>query len=304
MRSKKAGLAGAALVNEMKMKLLASLPSFQREVLAIRSEFGIPEGGWGKNDEAYGAWYHQKFLVQSDQVQNSKEYTEKERVLKAENWAGKISHAEYKKRKWELLDMVPVTAMAHRLERFRGKYHLPENFITTPRGGVRWYIERGEVVSPGNNWMITPDPETRKGTAKWISIKTFSPLTKQEIADAVAMLESIQSHYFPPSVNIPLRSRQVFERDLRMVSELRSRTGHPVLREQLAGYLKDLQKSYGDSAITPEMRKIYKHQVVVDYDQPTSKRVGKKEGAKPATTRKAIQRLDRLAKKLFDTGFA
>lgn len=302
MANKKAKPSRASMKNEMKMKLLVVLPSFQNDVSEIRKEFGIPEGGFGKNDKAYSGWYHKKFYEEPDKIQDSKPYKDEELGLKTARWERKINPNEYKNRKWKLLDRVPISALNHRLDSLRKKYRLPFNFISAARGGIRWYIERGEVLTPGNNWMIILDQDTRKETARWLSIQTFAPLSKEEGRDSLRMLKGVQAHYFPASINIPLRERKKFERDLLLVNELSvKRTGHPVRKKHLTNYLAILEKSGG---MTPSAARLHKRDIQIGYDQPTSKEIGKTVGANNLAVRKALQRLNRLSNKLFGVGFS
>ena len=138
MADKTPRVSAATLKNEMKMKLLVALPLFQKDVIQIRREFSIPEGGFGKDNTAYRAWHRKKFYEESDEIQNGESYRKEEASLKTDQWEGRLKPKEYEERKWKLLDRVPINALHHRLENLRKKYHLPYNFISVPMGGIRW----------------------------------------------------------------------------------------------------------------------------------------------------------------------
>ena len=268
------------------------LPVFQNDIKKIRQEFNIPQGSF-KNDISYKIWYENEFIKKTDKIINSKNFLKAEKKLKI---LKKENYPEYLKQKWKLNDKLPLCRMNHRIKMLGKKYKLPAHFYEESYFyGLSPYITRNTIKPPANNWSIQPDPEGRKGTMKWLAIKTYSPLTKKELKDAIKMLISLQQHYFPKELIVNNRIKKQFERDLLIFNELIiKRSKKPIKRKIYSGYL-----SYLDPKERNQWEKFHPNDITTGFDVQTSRMVAKKFQMTPEAVRKSIQRTNTLINTFF-----
>lgn len=170
------------------------------------------------------------------------------------------------------------------------KYKLPAHFYDGPLFGLYPYIVLNRVAPPSYNWVVEPTPVGKRGTAKWISIRTYAPLSGKELKQAKAALGFIQKTYFPKELNIDARIKQRFDRDLQIYKELKlNRKKKPVKRKEYFGYL---------ALLPPEKRKewekMHPDEVRIHFDELTAREVGRKYRMTPDAVRKSIERIDKL----------
>lgn len=247
------------LKNEVRLKLLFALPEFQKDLLRIRKELGIPSDGLLSDDD-YDAWDH--------------------RVMKTKESVGHLYSG---------------------LRMLGDKYKLPRHFYSDPYLGLLPWITRNNFRAPLNNWVIEMDPES-KGSVGWLSIKTFAPLSKREIAHASKDLARLQKSFFPKQTIITGRAKKQFERDLAIYTDLSSRPTKPVRKEKYDGYLFTIRRSATPSKWR-ELKRIHKHDISVGYDEKTSRQKGREISVKAAAVRKAQERIRNLIRQFFGDSF-
>ncbi len=265
MGKKKIKQLGSALWrNRIRMELLIRLPSFQDVVASIRRRFGIPEDGFKQLND-FEQW--QKRILQKedgdDRPQTLFNFTK------------------------------AIEGIGHR-------FQLPFNFVKDKPEGVRYYVLMSKVIAPAMNWEIehgqNGGSRDRKQTTRWFSIRTYARLDKREIAHAFKDVVSLQNYYFPPTINVPLRIRRQFGRDIQVYERLIKRAKKPVKKRT---YKKD---SYL-RRLSPQDAKKYEHlhpdAIVVEYDETISREVAKELKIKPAVVRQAITRIKKLQRQLF-----
>ena len=264
--------------NEARMKLLAALPPFQKDVATIREECGISESD-----------FKRKEINLEDPLQ--------ERKLTATELSRKKKDALGKK---VLLEKGVI--------KLKNKYKIPENF-----DGLKTYILRDKIVVPPQNWKIEIEinqdafgsiyvpGELNRYPSHWISVKTFAPLGKAEmkaIADNLSRMEL----RLPQEILIPFGVRNQFDRDLQIFKKLSTRTSHPKKVKEyksekyLAAVMKDKFTSDKEKR---RLERKYKHQIKVGYDVVIARDIAKEFKVKPDAIRKAKERVEKLAKAWF-----
>lgn len=174
---------------------------------------------------------------------------------------------------FEKRDRQGVRSIYAALEIVGKKYRLPRNFYHDMSEGLWPYILRNEVLPPANNWVIAL--EERDGP-EHISIKTFAPLSKREIAMAKKDLSRMQKHFFRKEIMVPTRIKANFERDLEIYSAFRERVKKPVRKKMpdIEGYM-------------------------LDFDEKTSQQIGETFGITAAAARQAARRISKLIRDFF-----
>jgi len=282
--------------NEVRFKLLVTLLNFQNDIKAIRDEFNIPPDGFS-DDKTSGEWYENEIIEKTDKIISSQKFRKAKEEL-----ATLRDHAEYLKREWELNDKIPLFKMRHRKEMLGKKYRLPANFYEDEYIGLSAYIIRNDVIPPINNWLIQHDsyPHDEKGTAKWLAIKTYAPLSQKEVKDAMDWLTSLQKHYFPKEIIIDSRIKKQFDRDLSIFKELAlERDKKPTKRKIYSGYLSFLK----DSGERKKWEKLHPNCIDIGFDATTSREVARRFDITSDAVRQAIKRMSTLIKNLFGDEF-
>ena len=274
-------------INEMRINLLVRVPQFQKEIVMLRQEFGIPKNGF-KDKQEVGNWMKnaQIFEISLDGINIDMT------ILSGQT-------QDYSKN--------PYFKYKFRIKKLVHKFQLPENFEKS----IQDYVLLNTITFPKSNWIIsetpTGRPNSRKISKDYIHLAVYNRLTKRETKEMIDTLKQHIRNFLPPEVNVPFRVRKQFERDLRILDETLKRTGHPVKKKIYVkeGYLDLLQKRGG---ITPQnkyqLEKTHRDNLKIGYSQPISKDIAKKEKMKKDAARKAAERMDKLARKLFSVGFS
>lgn len=273
------------LKNEIRFKLLVNLTSFQEDIKKIRKELKIPLGGFN-DEEGFQSWDERVLTAESDRVILSKSF--REQSIKVGALEAK-DYGEFLKQKWLLHDKIPINRLNNRLEQLCSTYKLPANFgeRNFRLSRLFGYITMNEIVPPSNNWVIQPDPDGRRGTTKWLSIKTYAPLSNKEFTEAKEMLISLQNHYFPKTITLTQRAKDNFDRDLEIYKTLvLERSKKPVRKKSYSGYL---------ALLSPTERKKWEHLhpkgVRVEFDEETTREVARKMGISHDTAKGALKRM-------------
>jgi len=269
--------------NEIRMKLLVTLDSFQEDIRVVRKEMKIPMEGFS-NSSDFRNWYEKKFIEESDKIIYSNSFTEKtKKVNNIKNYP------DYLKENWKLKDEIPINRIKNRQEMLCEKYYLPSNFGVDGSGPygspLFMYITQNSIKPPSNNWVIQQDAEGRKGTTRWLSMVTFAPLSKKELKEAEKVLASLQKHYFPKGITHSTRSKKQFERDLEIYNELSKRKKKPVKRKQPTGFLVNAKKQVSKKDYEKYYEKKYREKIIFDFDEVIAKDIAKKFKMTPAAVR-------------------
>lgn len=261
--------AGSLWRNKVRMELLVRLPSFQNAVASIRKQFEIPEGGFKSSDD-FVRW--QKQALQKRDAND---------------------------RPQTLFDFTKA------IENISRQFQLPYNFVDGIRTGVGHYIVSNKIIIPPMNFVVEQDPMGRKGTTRWFSIKTFARLDNTEIRQALADIVSLQDHYFPPTINISIRMRKNFDRDIRVLEYLLlHRSKKPIKRKvyEKGTYIEYLSRS--SPAMAKKLERKNKQSVKAKYDEITAREIGKELGIKKEAVKQALARMRKLLREMFGDNLA
>lgn len=296
--------------NDVRIKYLVALPTFQKDIVKIRADFGIKEGGFSNEIEA-NEWEH-NFYEQSQKISKSDKFVKdiaavghpKQGFLVDDDMDKFYDfEADFNKKLDGIYSRLPHYQFKKRIKNLLLKCRLPVNFYRY----LTDYIVTGRIAAPDKNWDIQFNQKGHKGYSTHISLDVFARLDEKELSKAIVALKTSIFNFLPPQANIPIRVRKHLERDLKIVEGLKiKRREHPVRKKlyEAGGYLSHLEKSGG---ITPKnryvMEKMHKNSVTIGYNQPTSKTIGKEAGLKKDATRKVLERADKFAKRLFGVGF-
>lgn len=260
--------------NKQRLDLLVLLPEFQSDVQQIRGELGIPRTGLLTTD-TYTAWAR-KQTADSD----------KNMSIQGSRSRGAS----------------PRNLMAQSLETLGAKYNLPKTFYAqNPFHGLYWYITCNEIRPPSNHFSIVPDLQGG------VSIATHGTLSKGDLRLANEMLKDMQRSVLKKQVLVPTRAKENFERDLAIFSAFRARMGKPVRKKiyEKGSYLAIASKSKDKKSEKKmrELERLHKSSIHIEYDEKTSKEIGKQFRMTGAAARKAAERVERRIATQFGTQF-
>ena len=299
--------------NEARLKLLVLIPSFQEDIASLRRDFEIPETGFSTREET-DKWYAE-LSEKSDVLASSKKFRGAIlQVIKKINENDSIvKHLELEREKEKLDATLPLNAFYARVSAVGKKYHLPGNFYFDPKRdamatsyGLIPYILREALAVPSNNWAVQYDVtgEGLRGTSRWISIQAFAPLGKEEMKEATAFFKHAQKRYLAPGVTVPMRTRERFERDLKIFERLslqrKVKVPHKKNVYEEHNYLSLLAKSgQASKKQIKEAERMHKKSITVTFDDTISRTVAKEFHTTQEAVRKAKERTEKLAKQLF-----
>ena len=257
-----------------RLDLLVLLPEFQSDVQQIRAELGIPQTGLLTTD-IYTAWAR-KHTSDSD---------------KNISTLGSDSRGAS-----------PRNRMSESLKMLGVKYNLSRTFYAqNPFHGLYWYITCNEIRPPSNHFAIVPDAQGG------VSITTHGTLSKSDLRLANEMLKDMQHTVLKKQVLVPTRAKENFERDLAIFSAFRARMGKPVRKKiyERGSYLAIAAKSRDKKSEKKmrELERLHKSSIHVEYDEKTSKEIGKQFRITGAAARKAAERIERRIAAQFGVRF-
>jgi hypothetical protein len=269
--------------NLMVLQLLILVPEFRDDVTALRKEIGINEDGFQFPKELY-EWAEKKDIW----------YYEGEEGLEEDNPSATLESIQ---------DNYPSNFFEEKMLEFGIKYKLPFNFYASPHRGLAPYVLSGRVSEPDSNFAI--NFKFHDDTLLWTSLIAYAPLSKIEARKAVDSLRDTQMNTVPLFLKGSdtfgrKQKRTNMERDLSLFEKQVARSGKPkkIKMYEPGSYLEIASKSK-TSQNMKRVERIHKSSVFVDYDNPTSKQIGKKLGVSAAATRQAKKRLNLLAQELF-----
>jgi hypothetical protein len=177
------------------------------------------------------------------------------------------------------------------------KYQLRYNFLPY----IEKFILFNEVDAPKKNFGVSlgPDPRGFRSN-KWVSIKAYAPLTKNEIREATKELLELQVEFLSPKATLDLRPKIDIDLALEIEREMAKRMKK--IEEKPDSYLERVKESYG----LKEFERVKKlnpgriEKIIVKY---TSREIAEnffKEANKASLVRKICSSLQKKRKQLFD----
>jgi hypothetical protein len=241
------------LNDEIRMRLLVLLPTFQKLVAMIRTEFEIPR--WGFEDE------------------------------------------DTKLTWWNRLDK--KERFSHHIDFLCAEFQLPDHLAQIT---LRNYVLMNTIIVPNKNWFIDTvewEPALESLNVKYITLRVYGALTQKDFSEIKARIRREQKR-LPKSRARDLGKIRNFERSIKILEHWMSRSGHPILRKHYGGYLaRAIKQNNPDKKELHRLEKLNRNDVWLEFDQPTSGKIGDELDTTSFATRKAAQRLNGLSKELF-----
>jgi len=284
--------------NFMVLKLLSHVPEFKKDVSEIRRKMGINENGFEWNKSEMWEWATKKdieYYQGVEQVGDDDEW-----------WSSFVSITPVEDK--EVRKHFPSNTFEKKMFNLGTKYKLPFNFYAFPSMGLPRFILSGEIEAPRQNYY-TSFHEAGDETI-WTSLTAYAPLSAKELKEAMNELKDNNMDVLSTvmkgvDVLARKRYRNNMQRDLILLNEQSVRFGKPKLIKHIkqGSYLDFLSKDKTVSnKTTRRFERLNKKDVIVEYDKPTSKQIGRKLGVSGDATRQAKRRLNLFAKELFGYG--
>lgn len=229
------------------IKLLVSWDKFQVDLLQLRKDFSIPSEGFF-NSEELKKW-HEKLCQDSDDFWTTEDYRNRRKkllLLRKKDYRQFLIEQEFINKE------VPINRFNQSIKNLAKKYNLPYNFLDA----IKMYIYHNKIVSiflPIANFSLCIDPEGRKGTAKWIELKTYARLTEKEIRRAMNSLRELQKHYLPAVLTEDIRKHQDTDKAIYIEKEMNKRIRKT--EEKPDSYLEKVRKRYGEEEYKRTIKK-------------------------------------------------
>jgi len=243
------------------MKLLVTQPEFLEDIQEIRKKLKIPANGF-VNKKAKNKWLGK----------NLSNLSPNQKALLNEN------------------------STFYNAESLIKKYQLRYNFLHY----IEHYIFYSETDAPKFNFDVSLGPD-RKGlrSDKWVSIKAYAPLTKEEIRQATKRLRKLQLEFLPPKVTLDLRPKIDIDLAIKIEQEMRKRKREYV--ENPGQYLSIVRKQAGEKEYE-RVKRDYGYKVEKALEQYTSREIAEKflgDAKKAPLVRKIHSSLQKKRKQLF-----
>lgn len=265
--------------NFMVMKLLSHVPEFKNDVAELRKKFGINTDGFESQ------WDVERWATNKNKIWDHQDNFSKENDGARE--------------------VFPANPFEKKMFQLGVKYRLPSNFYVFPHRGLSVFVLTGRIIPPDFNYDI--DFHFKDGELLWTKLIAYVPLSKKEFENAMESSRETQLGIIPQFFkNRDLFTRRRYRdnvyRDLIMLSEQVERLNKPkkIKKYKNKSYLSLLKKSNTQS--NKEMKQWERQNradIMVDFDNPTSTQIGKKQGVSGDAARQAKKRLNTLAKELF-----
>jgi hypothetical protein len=264
----------------MKLRLLKLVPEFQRDVAKLRNQLGI--------------------APKTDGYASGHDY-----IGESMAWLSEHNVPTFRD-----LALIPASkeALAHPFHAgviaLGEKFRLPYNFYNDTLHGIALYVLTNRIIAPSSNWEIDSDRPNASRKPRWVGIRVYAPLTAGEATVAFETLTKIYPSLIGYHESANRHARIELEDNLPIVEEMIQRHGSPKRRKKYIGYLAYAEKQ-GELNSDSKRRKLEKthpSDVIVDYDKLTSKEIGKRRRKSADVARKALERLDKSAIKIFGYG--
>jgi len=252
--------------NLMIMKLLISEPSFIKEIDKIKKKFRIPSEGFiGRKEK--------------------------------NKWLAKL----LKKQPIGMAYFYRKGTFFNLLENIVKKFGLRYNFLPH----IENYILSNQINAPHFNFTITLSKKTRgKSSGRWVTIKAYAPLTKEEVRKAVKSLKKLQKEFLPEKAILDLRPKIDIDEALKIEKEMERRKTE--IKIKYTGYLRKLKETAEKSDFYKREFEKWKDKRPSDVEKKlikyTSKEIAQevfKTRKKAPTVRKIYERIKKRRKQLF-----
>lgn len=264
--------------NYIRLRLFTELPEAQSRIKEIRERFGITEGRFPRLWDALDWLEENQYL-----------------------YLGFMPAGFYK--------TIPVNPFRDAIESLGKEFGLPANFTCFFFVGVAPYVISGQYIPPSQNWELVFPLGYNNDPLAWVGIREFQPLTKEERNDAWQALQEAEERHLSKGVIYPLRGRERFEDDLKLIQLLRERKEMPRSIKQHTGYAKELAHAIkrGDPGYSKENLLKYEREnpncYSVEYDQETIASIAKETNRTPEAVRQAVKRLNDTVRELYGRSF-
>lgn len=243
------------------MKLLTTQPEFLEDIQRIRKKLEIPSGGF------------------------TNERTKNE-------WLGKNLNKLPANKK----ALMNESSIFYNAEILVKKYQLRYNFLHH----IEYYIFYSKTDAPKFNFDVSigPDPSGLR-SKKWVSIKAYAPLTKDEIRQATKRLLKLQKEFLPPKVVLDLRPKVDIDLAIKIEQEMQKRIQKTEKRPDW--YLEQVKKSYG-TEVFEKTKKLHPQRMEKFVIHYTSREIAEKflkTADKAPLVRKIYSSLQKKRKLLF-----
>ena len=191
------------------MALLMMVPEFQQEVREVRRRFKIPPRGYITDYDRNAD------LNPYDQMDVERANRDSDAKLKQLGFFVEWPFA--------LRDSAPAPSEFQRkVIRIGEKFCLPYNFYKDSSYGIAWYIIRGRVAFPEQNWEIDTDLQIsdRALPIRWAVIRAYSPLDDVEAKEAIHELNEILKRGMPKALAKERRIKRDSEKRLDEINDL------------------------------------------------------------------------------------
>jgi len=277
--------------NLVLMQLLLRIGNFLIATLVIRKKFKIPASGF-KNSKEYCKWIDEMLSNPDDFLKSFIQETQK--TLPQKSPALKSVLREIKSlekyppdiRKTKKIGYIE-NLFKEQIEGLVEMYHLPYNFCPY----IENYILFNEIDAPHLNWDIKLEPKKygvlftplgkigrdwRKNIKeiKWINLKIYSPLSKEEYRIVKKTIKELSERYFPIEISQEIKFYKKPNLYLEILEKMLQRK---MKKRELKGYLKMVKEKYGEKEFKETIRK-WKEQGLNPYEETigyTSKEIAK-----------------------------
>ncbi len=244
------------------MKLLVTHFSFLEDVKIIREQLDIPKNGFRSKNQK-NKWLENHL----NNLSSAKEYF----VSKKNTFCNAQSLTK--------------------------KYNLKYNFLKH----IESYILYNKVDAPKYNFDISVGPDVKGARSnKWIAVKAYSPLSKEEIRIAMKQLLKLQKEFLPIEVNLDIRPKVDIDMAIEIEKKMRQRYKKTIESPDL--YLDLVKKQYGEKEFE-KTKKLNPERIEKKILQYTSKEISKEifgTEKKHELVRKICSRLQQSRRKLFE----
>lgn len=162
------------------------------------------------------------------------------------------------------------------------------------------YLIWGKIDAPKINFDVSigPDPKGFRSD-KWISIKAYAPLSKEEIEQATKKLRELQKEFLPPKVTLDLRPKMDIDLAIKIEKEMLKRM--KTIKKEPNTYLKTIEKQYGKEAYEKAKKQNpqYMEEIITQYTSIEIAEKLFKDKDKDYLVRKTYSLLQKRRKQLF-----
>lgn len=243
------------------MKLLTTQPEFLNDVQKIRKKIKIPPDGFS-NEKEKNEWIGhslEKLDANSDSLRDKK-------------------------------------SLFYNADFLRKKYQLRYNFLSY----IERYLLLSKIDAPKINFDVSlgPDPKGFRHD-KWISIKAYAPLSKEEIRQATKKLRELQIEFLPPKTTLDLRPKMDIDLAIKIEQEMIKRIKK--IEKRPNSYLQIVRKQYGEKEYerTKKLNPNYIETVIIKYTSIEIAEKLFKNKDKANSVRKTYSLLQKRRKQLF-----